>query len=181
MTRLSVLILALGALSPLSAGARLLDSRATGMTVENTVTVPVDAATAWDGLVNHVDAWWPKDHSWFGKDGKFTIEPRAGGCFCEIAGARQAQHMSIGFVDPHKLLRMVGGLGPFQGMGLQGSLDWRFEPAEGGTRITLRYVVGGYAASDLTTLAPVVDQVQGVQLGGLAAWLRTRAPGKAPK
>lgn len=169
------IVMLLLALAPLVAEARLVDSRAGGMTVENVVTVPVDLATAWAGLVKHVDEWWPKDHSWFGKDGRFTIEPKAGGCFCEIAGKRQALHMTVGFVDPHRLLRMVGGLGPFQGMGLQGSLDWRFEPVEGGTKITLLYVVGGYSPTDLTQLAPIVDQVQGLQLGGLAQWLSAKA------
>ena len=178
MTRLAAALVLLGALAPFTTEARLLDSRANGMTVENTVVVPVDAATAWDGLVKHVDEWWPRDHSWFGKDSTFSITPKAGGCFCEIAGKRQAMHMTIGFVDPRKLLRMVGGLGPFQGMGLQGSLDWRFESVEGGTKITLLYIVGGYSATDLTQLAPVVDQVQALQLGGLGDWLRARAKQK---
>lgn len=158
------------------APAKLLDSRADGMTVENVVTVPVDVATAWDGLINHVDAWWPKDHSWFGKEGRFSIEPRAGGCFCEVSGARQALHMTIGFVDPQKLLRMVGGLGPFQGMGLSGSLEWRFKPVDGGTEITLHYTIGGYSTMDMSKFAPVVDRVQAQQLGGLGKFLSAAKP-----
>lgn len=163
--------LAIAVLLPTPAVARVVDARATGMSLENVVTVPVDAETAWDGLVRHVDRWWPKDHSWFGPAGTFKIEAKAGGCFCETAGRRQAEHMRIGFVDPRRLLRMVGGLGPLQGMGLSGALDWKFEPVEGGTRITLSYVVGGYAPTDLSTLAPIVDQVQGLQLEGLRAYL----------
>lgn len=178
----AVLILSL-AMAP--AEAKVLDSAANGFTVENTVTVPVDANTAWNALVNDVDQWWPKDHSWFGKDGKFTIEPRAGGCFCEIAGPRQVLHMTVGFADPGRLLRMLGGLGPLAGMGLTGTLDWTFETmtgmagaaGDGGTRITLRYVAGGYTTADLAKFAPIVDQVQGIQLGGLAAFLAPKKPG----
>lgn len=154
-----------------TAQARVLDSAKNGFTVENSATAPVDARTAWNGLVKHVDAWWPKEHSWFGKDGRFSITARAGGCFCEIAGARQVQHMTVSFADPGKLLRMLGGLGPLQGMGLSGTLDWSFAPADAGTRLTLRYIAGGYSQSDLAKFAPVVDQVQAQQLGALAAWL----------
>lgn len=164
--------LLLAALIPATAGAKVLDSSAAGFTVENSIVAPVDAATAWKALIEDVDLWWPKDHSWFGKDGKFVIEPKAGGCFCEIAGPRQSQHMLVSFTDPGNVLRMTGGLGPLQGMGLSGALEWRFAAAkEGGTRITLHYVAGGYTTEDLVKFAGIVDYVQGLQLGGLAAHL----------
>ncbi|HUP92667.1 MAG TPA: SRPBCC domain-containing protein [Solimonas sp.] len=168
----------LAALACTPAGARVIDSSAGGFTIENVVTVPVDAATAWKALVEDVDHWWPKGHSWWGKEGKFSIEPRAGGCFCETAGARSAMHMTVAFVDPGKMLRMVGGLGPLQGMGLNGAMDWRLDPTEGGTKITLHYVAGGYTTQDLAKFVAVVDQVQGIQLGGLAQFLSPPAPGK---
>ena len=46
-----------------------------------------------------------------------------------MSGARSAEHMRIGFVDPGVQLRMLGGLGPLQGMGLHGALDWMFPVA----------------------------------------------------
>jgi len=157
--------------------AKVLDSSPSGFTVENTVTVPVDAATAWRALVKDVDQWWPKDHSWFGKEGKFVIEARAGGCFCEIAGKRQALHMTVTFTDPGRLLRMVGGLGPLQGMGLSGAMSWTLQPVDEGTQITLHYTAGGYTTEDLSKFVSIVDQVQGLQLGGLGNYL---AKGKPP-
>ena len=70
---------------------------------------------------------------------------------------------------------MTGGLGPLQGMGLDGALEFRLAPADGGgTRITLWYRVGGYTPDDLSKFAPVVDRVQAQQLGGLAAYLARR-------
>ena len=63
-----------------------------------------------------------EDHTWWGRASRLSIDARAGGCFCEIAGKRQAQHMQVVFADPGKLLRMSGGLGPLQGMGLSGVL-----------------------------------------------------------
>jgi hypothetical protein len=76
---------------------------------------------------------------------------------------------------------MTGGLGPLQGMGLDGALEWRLAKTEGGTRITLWYRAGGYTPDDLTKFVPVVDQVQGVQLGGLADYLRAKARATARK
>lgn len=154
------------------APAAVKDAAPAGFTVENTVVVPVDAEAAWRGLVGDVDRWWPKDHTWWGAASRLSIDARAGGCFCEIGGARQAQHMVVAYVDPQRLLRMTGGLGPLQGMGLHGALEWRLAPAEGGTRITLHYRVGGYTPDDLSKFAPVVDRVQAQQLGALAAHLR---------
>jgi hypothetical protein len=73
---------------------------------------------------------------------------------------------------------MTGGLGPLQGMGIDGALEWRFAKVEEGTRITLWYRAGGYAPDDLGKFVPVVDQVQGLQLGGLADYLRAKAKAK---
>jgi len=159
-------------LAPFAAQAAIVETTPAGFTVENKRVVPVDAQAAYRALVDNVDAWWPKAHSWWGKEAKFSIDARAGGCFCEIGGERQARHMEVVFVDPPHLLRMTGGLGPLQGMGLHGALEFRFAPQEGGgTQITLWYRSGGYTPDDLSKLAPVVDQVQGLQLGGLAAFL----------
>lgn len=71
---------------------------------------------------------------------------------------------------------MTGGLGPLQGMGLGGALEFRLAPADGGgTRITMFYRAGGYTPDDLSKFAPVVDKVQAQQLRGLADFLRKSA------
>lgn len=168
------------ALTAADARAEIKDSAANGFTVENSQTVPVDTKTAWNALVDGVGRWWPKDHTWWGDAGKLSIQPRAGGCFCEIDGERQVQHMTVTFVDPQRTLRMTGGLGPLQGMGLSGAMEWRLTPVEGGTKITLWYRAGGYTPDDLSKFVPVVDQVQGQQLGGLADYLRSKAKAAAP-
>lgn len=155
--------------------AAVKDATPSGFTLENSAEVPADPATTWRALINEVDAWWPKDHSWWGQASKFTIDARAGGCFCEKAGDQQAQHMQVAFADPGKLLRMTGGLGPLQGMGLSGTLEFRLTPVTGGTRIVLWYRAGGYTPDDISKFAPVVDQVQALQLGGLVKLLRARS------
>ena len=101
------------------------------------------------------------------------IEPRAGGCFCERHEGAEALHLLVTFVQPGELLRMTGGLGPLQGMGLHGVLEFRLADAKGGgTTVTLHYRAGGYTPDDLSEFAPVVDSVQALPLGGLASYLR---------
>lgn len=154
------------------ARAEIKDQAANGFTVENSQWVPTTPAQTWRGLVQDVGVWWPADHTWWGDASKLRIDPRAGGCFCEIDGERQAWHMTVVFADPDQLLRMTGGLGPLQGMGLTGALEWRLSAENQGTRITLWYRAGGYTPEDLRPLAKVVDKVQAQQLAGLAEHLR---------
>ena len=151
------------------------DATASGFTLENSQVVPVDADTAWRALVNDVGKWWPEDHTWWGNAADLSIDATAGGCFCERHGAQQAQHMTVTFVDPGQTLRMIGGLGPLQGMGLHGALEFRLAKVEGGTKITLWYRAGGYTPDDLSKFVAMVDQVQGQQLGGLAEFIRKQA------
>lgn len=153
--------------------AEVLDSGPAGFTLENVEIVPVDPDRAWRSLVDDIGRWWPSDHTWWGDATRLSLTPRAGGCFCEIDGPRHAEHMRVVFVDPGRLLRLTGGLGPLQGMGLHGVLEWRLSPeADGGTRIAMFYRAGGYSPDDLAAFAAVVDRVQGGQLGALAEHLR---------
>jgi len=168
---LGTVLLAVTALAA-PAHAEVRDAKPDGFTVENSVWVPATPQVAYAALVNDVGRWWPADHTWWGDASKLSISDKAGGCFCEIDGAQQAWHMTVTFTDPGKLMRMTGGLGPLQGMGLHGALEWRFAEENGGTRITLWYRAGGYTPDDIGKFAPVVDKVQGLQLGGLATFLR---------
>ena len=75
--------------------------------------------------------------------------------------------MRIAFVDPNKIMRMTGGLGPLQGMGMYGALEWTFTAMDQGTEITMSYRVNGINPDGFAELAPIVDRVQAIQLGGL--------------
>lgn len=159
-------------LFPVTAHAEVKDSSADGFTLENSEVVPVSAQRAWEAMVGGVDGWWPRDHTWWGSASTLSIDAKAGGCFCEIDGPRQAEHMRVVFVDPHRSLRMSGALGPLQGMGQHGVLEFRLAEVEGGTRITWWYRSGGYGPEDVGAFAAIVDRVQAQQLGALAAYLR---------
>ena len=72
---------------------------------ENSVFI---SAQIWDALVSKIDKWWPKDHTWWGDEGTLTLQPAAGGCFCESAGDNSAEHMRISFIKVNSLLGMTG-------------------------------------------------------------------------
>lgn len=144
-----------------------------GFIIENKVTTEATPQQAWRALIDNVGQWWPADHTWWGKSENLSIDEQAGGCFCEESGNNSAEHMRISFVDQYNLLRMTGGLGPLQGMGMHGALDWSFEETEQGqTQITLKYTVSGLNPGGYDTLAPIVDKVQAQQLGGLQRFLQ---------
>lgn len=138
----------------------------TGFIVENQVTVTKPVEHVWQSLIYDVDNWWPKDHSWW--NGSLSIDPKAGGCFCEVKGDQSALHMTISYVDPNKVLRMIGGLGPLQEMGVTGALTWKLDDTDDQVQITLTYAVSGINPNGFASLAPIVDQVQAIQLGALA-------------
>ena len=80
--------------------------------------------------------------------------------------------MLVTYVQPGREIRMVGGLGPLQMMGVHGGMRWTFEalPA-GGTRITQTYNVTGYAQGGLGRLADIVNAVQTGQHDALVSKL----------
>lgn len=140
-----------------------------GFIVENQVMVEDERSHAWSALVNDVDQWWPKSHSWW--QGTFSIDAKAGGCFCEHQGDNSAEHMRVSFAQPYHKLLMTGGLGPLQGMGMFGALEWRFEEVEGGTLIVLTYRVSGIHPGGFAELSEIVARVQGAQLKALADYI----------
>ena len=156
-----------------AAQAKVLNIAEHGFIIENSITTEASQQQAWRALIDHPDKWWPADHTWWGKAEHLSIDERAGGCFCELSGNNSAEHMRISFVDQYNLLRMTGGLGPLQGMGMHGSLDWIFTTEEDGkTQITLKYQVAGINPDGYQTLAPIVDKVQAQQLGALGEFLK---------
>jgi len=85
-------------------------------------------------------------------------------------------HGTMSYVQVGKSLTMQGGLGPLQGMGVAGSMTFVFQPHESGSELTYRYVVGGYYAEALDSLAEPVDQVQLAQLLRLQRYLANGRP-----
>jgi uncharacterized protein YndB with AHSA1/START domain len=156
--------------------AKVVDSADNGFTVQHSVTIDASPAKVYRALID-VGAWWHPDHTWSGDAKKLSIEPQAGGCFCEILdGGGSVRHLEVVYADPGKLLRLKGGLGPLQSMGVTGSLSFGFSETAGSTMLTLTYRVGGYTPQGLDTLADVVNEVLGMQLARFENHIKTGKP-----
>ncbi|NND00165.1 MAG: SRPBCC domain-containing protein [Gammaproteobacteria bacterium] len=160
----TLLLFALLCLNPVSANARVLEQSAAGFVIEIAAEADQPVAASYQQFLR-VGEWWDGQHSWFGNADNFYIEPRAGGCFCEVDGDQQVQHMRVVYVEPNKEIRMLGGLGPLQMMAVHGAMSWTFTSGQDGQTLILhRYAVSGYHKDGLDKLAAIVDQVQSAQV-----------------
>ena len=126
-------------------------------------------AQVWTALVEPA-RWWNSEHTWSGNAANLSLQPVAGGCFCEkLPPGGSVQHLRVIYVQPAKLLRMSGALGPLQGEAVSGTLTVTLEPARRGTKIAFDYVVGGFMHMPIAQMAPAVDGMVGEQLSRLAA------------
>ena len=159
---------ALLAVLPLAAGAEVKLARADAMLIEHRFTIAAPAAKAWEVLV-HPERYWPADHTWSGKRESLSIDPVAGGCYCERWDGGSAEHGRVGMAVPGRLLVLNAALGPFLEMAISGILAIKLEEKDGVTTAIMTYRVSGDAEHKLDQLAPFVDPVLGMQFGNFAA------------
>lgn len=186
-------VVALGA-SVSIAQAEVVRQDANGFVVRTSAETMANAAGAWSVLVAPAK-WWNPSHSFSGDAGNLTLTAVAGGCFCEalpLTGQANAQglagaveHMRVVYVEPFRVLRLSGGLGPLQSEAVNGTWTITLKPTEKGTRILFEYVVGGYMRYTTDQIAPVVDKMIMEQLTRLAVRLGPVGPtsaqaGRAP-
>jgi hypothetical protein len=105
-----------------------------------------------------------------------SIDPRAGGCFCEKLAGGSVEHMRVLWIDRGKVIRMSGGLGPLQELPATGVLTWTLTEVSGRTRLEMVYAVGGYAKNGLEPLAKLVDSVLTHQLQRAKRYIETGRP-----
>lgn len=168
----------LASLAPLSAQAEVTTAAAHGFTVHAETAVDAPPQTVWRMLTAHVGEWWNGSHTYSGQAENLYIETRPNGCFCEkLDDDGAVVHMTVTFVQPGRMLRLTGGLGPLGLMGVSGNMTWSLSAADdGGTRIALDYAVGGYEPNGLDQIAPAVDRVLSEQLQRLARLVETGSP-----
>lgn len=160
------------ALAPAFAGAEVVDATGAGFTSRTTRVIAAGPADVYRALVGDIGRWWNPDHTYSGNAANLSLDDRAGGLFLEkLDSGGEVSHLTVVFADPGKTLRLAGGLGPLQALGVTGAMTWQLQPDISGTRVELTYVVGGYAPGGLEALASPVDQVVGEQLGRLQAYL----------
>lgn len=145
-----------------------------GFVVHHGVDVTAEPAAVFQTMVGEVSAWWLSDHTWSGNSANLSIERHAGGCFCEqLPDGGSVEHLRVVHIQPGHLIRLQGGLGPLQEMGLNGAMTWTVShhPDSGGSRIEWRYTVHGFLPDGFEEISAAVDQVLGLQLASLTARL----------
>ncbi|MBX3702353.1 MAG: hypothetical protein KF822_01095 [Steroidobacteraceae bacterium] len=152
---------------PLAAAAEVRLAAADAMLIRHEFRIEATAAKAWDTLV-HPERYWPADHTWSGKRESLSIDPVAGGCYCERWDGGSAEHGRVVMAVPGKALTLNAKLGPFLEMAVSGILSIKLEEQDGATTAVVTYRVSGDPAHQLNALAPIVDQVLGMQFGAFA-------------
>jgi uncharacterized protein YndB with AHSA1/START domain len=155
--------------------AEVIESSAAGFLSQHSLQIDASPKKVYAALTRDIHRWWDANHSYSGKARNFTLDARAGGCFCErLAGGGSVEHMRVVFANKNKELRLAGGLGPLQTMAVTGSMVFVLEPHQGGTRLSYSYRVAGTTHSKLDALAGPVDAVQLGQLQRLQKYLESR-------
>jgi uncharacterized protein YndB with AHSA1/START domain len=129
----------------------------------------------WDAI-GKVGAWWTSVHTYSQDASNLSLSLEPGGCFCERWAGGAVRHMTVVAVMSQRLLRLDGALGPLGALAVTGRLTFDLKPVADGTDLKLTYVVGGWSADGLQSLAAPVDQVLGLQTERLSRYVATGKP-----
>lgn len=168
----SCVLLTFVGLVPGAARAEVKQSAADGFLVQHELVVAASPAAVWAALPQ-VGKWWNPAHSWSKAASNLSLEPRAGGCFCETWSSSSVEHGRVVMVREGQLLRLHAALGPLQELALFGALTWSLAPEGPGTKLTVTYRVSGDSLHALEKLAPAVDGVIGEQAARLKRFAET--------
>jgi len=154
-----------------AARANVAAAAADGFTIVIEADVAVTPDVAYLRFVNGPALWWQDENTYSGKAAHLSLDPRAGGCFCEqIDGGGSVSHGTVLYADPGNALRLSTALGPLQEMAVVGTLSVAFAPRPEGTHVTLTYRVFGGFTTDAVELSKLVDSVIATQLQRYAAY-----------
>jgi len=160
--------------------AEVADSSAAGFTVKFSVAVKAPPADVYQKFVHNIGDWWNPEHTFSGNPRNLSIDDKAAGCFCEkLPDNGGVRHFDIIYVAPGKQMVLSGAMGPLQSLAATGTMSIGFSAADGGTKISVIYTVGGYSADGLNKWAAPVDMVVHEQFDRLRSYVETGSP--APK
>ena len=154
-----------------AASAKVRSANDVGFSLASSVRIDRDARSIYT-LIAKPARWWSREHSYSGDTANLSMNPRAGGCFCERlpgadGSAGSVEHARVILADPYKRLRLSGALGPLQADAVIGTLEFTLTPADKGVEVTISYIAAGSMRTDPRQIAPVVDRVLAEQLARL--------------
>lgn len=163
------------AASPIYAEVTSVNASGFALSYEQTVEAPAGAIYQ---SMTEIGSWWHPSHSWEGKAENLYMDMSYGGCFCEkLANGGFAEHLHLAYAAPGKEIRLTGGLGPLQGMGMWGAMVWTITPVDGGNSVKWTYTVTGHGTEEsMNGLAPIVDSVQQQAFDRLLRYVETGSP-----
>ena len=151
----------------LDSAAEVIYSTQFGFSVKNEILIAAEKNMVFKFFSEDIGKWWLDEHTYSGNSENMFMDLKAGGNFIELLPNGSVTHMSIVYVDSLKIIRMAGGLGPLQSLGVSGSMTWSFEESENGTMLVLTYNVSGYTPDGLENWAGPVHGVLRAQLESL--------------
>ncbi len=144
-----------------------------GFSVRSQVDIRKSPAEVYDAIVR-IGQWWNSEHTYTGDAKNMTLDARPGGCFCErLKDGGGVEHMRVIYAAPGEMLRLSGGLGPLQPLGVSGTMSLRLTRNAGGTAVELTYSVGGFSEAGFNQLAPAVGSVVTEQMNRLKTFVET--------
>lgn len=150
-----------------------------GFTITHAMGMDAEPQQVWHAFTQ-LPKWWNSAHTWSGRASNLSLDPTAGGCWCEHwttgSMSASAMHGRVLLVVPGSVLRMQAWLGPLQEQPVAGVLTFGTARRDGTTRLRVTYQVAGPPASGLDKLAPGVDAVIGEQVLRLKAFIESGKP-----
>ena len=161
----------------LPALAEVVDVDDLGFVSRHVVDIEAPPERVYEALTAEVANWWDPAHSYSGDAANFTLGE--GPCLCEsLPDGGEVVHMLVVLRRPGKALRLSGGLGPLQALGVSGGMTFDLDATDAGTRLVYRYAVTGRGTRDW---AAPVDRVQWGQLERLRRYVETGSPAREPE
>ena len=110
--------------------------------VEQSITVPGAPAEVFAAITGDLLPWW--DHHVFTNPQRLYLEPRVGGCFCEIADStgNGVRHAVVTVVDRPRTLRFEGPLG-LTGMAVSAVTTYTFAARGDSTVVKVEFHAAG--------------------------------------
>ena len=171
----------LAVLVTVPARAAVIDSAANGFSVVEKTHISASPDKIYAALITPA-RWWSSKHTFSQDAANLTLDPVAGGCWCEkLANGGTVQHLVVVQAVPAKALVMRGALGPLQGLGVEGAMTISLKPATDGTDLSLTYNIGGYLKDGFASWAAPVDGVLSEQVTRLKAFIETGSPEAKPQ
>jgi hypothetical protein len=150
-----------------------------GFMIRAQAAVAVDPDRAWRAVVTP-GQWWNSEHTYSGEARRMSLDPRAGGCWCERwTNSQSVEHGRVVMVTEHEgvqTLRLMSALGPLQELGVTGVLTYTVGADPAGAKITMTYRVTGDTGLGLEGMAPLIDRVLMEQFERLSRYTTSGQP-----